>query len=115
MGSLSGHIPHTFNTLPQNINGSPHLAIRWIPQNSDILRRIGLVMKAVERPATLASTLLPLKRSAIDAGLGVATIALGGLRHASLDPTKLTADNSAPQLTAVNLTPPSPFRCSAAP
>lgn len=112
IGNLAGGIAHDFNNLLQTISGSLQLAMRRMPSDSDVLPRVVLAMKAVERGATLASQLLsfgrrqPLApkvtnlgrllrdagnivRSAIGEGVEVETIVAGGLWNTCVDPTNV--------------------------
>ena len=112
IGNLAGGIAHDFNNLLQAISGSLQLALRRIAPDSDVVPRLTLAMKAVERGATLASQLLsfgrrqPLAprvinlgrllreadnivRSAIGDAVEVETIVAGGLWNACVDPTNV--------------------------
>ncbi|OYU37759.1 MAG: hybrid sensor histidine kinase/response regulator [Pseudorhodobacter sp. PARRP1] len=112
IGNLAGGIAHDFNNLLQTISGSLQLAKRRIDPASEVMPRIELAMKAVERGATLASQLLsfgrrqPLApkvinlgrllrdagnivRSAIGEGVEVETIVAGGLWNTCVDPTNV--------------------------
>ena len=112
IGNLAGGIAHDFNNLLQTISGSLQLAMRRMDPSSDVLPRVALAMKAVERGATLASQLLsfgrrqPLApkvinlgrllrdagnivRSAIGEAVEVETIVAGGLWNTCVDPTNV--------------------------
>ena len=112
IGNLAGGIAHDFNNLLQTISGSLQLAMRRLDPSSDVLPRVALAMKAVERGATLSSQLLsfgrrqPLApkvinlgrllrdagnivRSAIGEAVEVETIVAGGLWNTCVDPTNV--------------------------
>ncbi len=112
IGNLAGGIAHDFNNLLQTISGSLQLAMRRMDPGSDVMPRVELAMKAVERGATLASQLLsfgrrqPLApkvmnlgrllrdagnivRSAIGEAVEVETIVAGGLWNTCVDPTNV--------------------------
>ena len=112
VGNLAGGIAHDFNNLLQTISGSLQLALRRMDPSSEVIPRVELAMKAVERGATLASQLLsfgrrqPLApkvinlgrllrdadnivRSAIGEAVEVETIVAGGLWNTCVDPTNV--------------------------
>ncbi|GLS87095.1 ATPase [Cypionkella aquatica] len=112
IGNLAGGIAHDFNNLLQTISGSLQLAMRKMDSSSEVMPRVTLAMKAVERGATLASQLLsfgrrqPLApkvvnlgrmlrdadniiRSAIGEAIEVETVVAGGLWNTCVDLTNV--------------------------
>ncbi|MDR9754972.1 ATP-binding protein [Pseudomonas sp. SZMC_28357] len=62
IGGLTGGVAHDFNNLLQVIAGNLHLLARHEPDNSNVQRRVGASLAAVERGAKLSSQLLAFAR-----------------------------------------------------
>ncbi|KIN72734.1 hybrid sensor histidine kinase/response regulator [Sulfitobacter guttiformis] len=62
IGSLAGGIAHDFNNLLQVVMGNLQIAMRSMPENSTVQKRLDQAVTSVKRGATLASQLLSFAR-----------------------------------------------------
>ena len=62
IGSLAGGIAHDFNNLLQVVMGNLQIAMRGVPEDSTVQKRLEQAVTSVKRGATLASQLLSFAR-----------------------------------------------------